>query len=384
MTPIPITRPWFDERELQALRGPLESGWIVQGPRVAEFERRFAAFIGTPHAVACSNGTTALHLACAALDLGVDDEVIVPAFTWIATPNAVVYCGAKPVFCDIDLTSFNIDTEKIEALISVRTKGIIAVHLFGLCAAMDAIQQIARRHGLWVIEDAACAFGAEHQGQQAGTLAEIATFSFHPRKSITTGEGGMVTTGSGDLATRIQSMRGHGQAERDGPSFLLGDFDRLGYNYRMTDLQGAIGCVQLDRADDILRLRRERAHAYDEAIASVPWLRSPVIPSGMKHAYQAYVCLYAPDEPTLANVNLLEKRRTRLMEALAGRGIATRQGTHAPVLTTFYQQQFQTEPSAFPQAVLAEKLSLALPLYPQMSDDEQGQVIAALCEIGPC
>lgn len=383
--PIPIAKPLFGPEEIAAVAKVLESGWIVQGPHVAELERRFAAFVGAPHAIACSNGTTALHLANAAMRLGELDEVIVPAFTWIATANAVVYCGARPVFCDIDLATFNIDPAKIEACITPRTKGIVPVHLFGLCADMTPILEIAKNHGLWVVEDAACAFGATYHGRQAGTLAETACFSFHPRKSITTGEGGMVTTSRLDVAAAVRSMRDHGAAVRRGePSFLLPDYDELGYNYRLTDLQGAIGCVQLDRAEHILAQRRLRSRIYDDALSSLGWLRAPHVPLGMEHGYQAYVCLFAPEEPSMANVEVLEGRRNALMTRLEKRGIATRQGTHAPVLRAYYRDRFGVSATAFPNSVLAEKLSLALPLYPQMTDDEQGRVIDALREIGPC
>jgi perosamine synthetase len=385
MANIPIAKPLFGPEELAAAAKPLESGWIVQGPYVAEFERRFGAFIGAEHAVACSNGTTALHLANAAMRLTEGDEVIVPSFTWIATANAVVYCGARPVFCDIDLSTFNIEPAAVEACITPRTKGIVPVHLFGLCAEMAPVLEIATKHGLWVVEDAACGFGATYHGKQAGTLAETACFSFHPRKSITTGEGGMVTTSRAGVAAAVRSMRDHGAAVRAGePSFLLPDYDELGYNYRLTDLQAAIGCAQLDRAEFILAQRRHRARIYDEALASFGWLRTPRVPPHMEHGYQAYVCLFAPEEPSIANADALEARRNLLMTRLDQRGIATRQGTHAPVLRKLYRERFGIDPAAFPNAVLAEKLSLALPLYPQMTDEEQERVIDALREIGPC
>lgn len=383
-TPIPIAKPLFGPEEIEAAAKPLQSGWVVQGPFVAEFERRFAAMIGAPHAVACSNGTTALHLACAALRLGEGHEVIVPAFTWIATPNAVVYCGATPRFVDIDLATFNADPALIEAEITGSTVGIIPVHLFGLCAEMTPILATAQRRGLWVVEDAACAFGATIDGRSAGTIGDAACFSFHPRKSITTGEGGMVTTAREEIARAVRSMRDHGAASRDGVApFLLGDFDELGFNYRLTDLQGAIGCAQLDRAAYILGERRRRARLYDEALARLPWLRTPRVPAGMEHGYQAYVCLFAPEEPSMANVDALEARRNRLMARLEERGIATRQGTHAPVLRALYRERFGVDPRRFPNAVMAEKLSLALPLYAQMTDDEQQRVVDALEEAGP-
>jgi perosamine synthetase len=370
MTNIPIAKPLFGPEEIEAVARTLESGWIVQGPRVAEFEVRFAAFTGATHALACSNGTTALHLANAALRLGPGDEVIVPAFTWVATANAVVYCGATPVFCDIDLATFNIDVAAIEALITPRTKGIVPVHMFGLCADMDPVLELAKRRSLWVVEDAACAFGATYRGRHAGLLGDAGTFSFHPRKSITTGEGGMVTTAREDVAAAVRSMRDHGVAARRGePPYLLPDYDAIGFNYRLTDLQAAVGCAQMDRARHILGERRRRARIYDEQLADLGWLRTPHVPPDSEHGYQAYVCLVETEE-----------RRNALMARLDEQGIATRQGTHAPVLRSIYRKQFGVDPTHFPQSILAEKTSLALPLYPQMTDDEQARVIDALRE----
>src|SRR5215813_5029866 len=191
---IPITKPFFGREELLAVQKPLENGWVVQGPFVRQFEEKFSAFTGARFSVATSSCTTALHIAVTALGLKPGDEVIVPAFTWISTANVVEYMGAKPIFCDIDLRTFNIDPSQIEALTTPRTVGIIPVHLFGLCADMLPILETAKRHNLWVVEDAACAFGAWYRGQHAGTLGDIGCFSFHPRKSITTGEGGMITS----------------------------------------------------------------------------------------------------------------------------------------------------------------------------------------------
>jgi dTDP-4-amino-4,6-dideoxygalactose transaminase len=226
--------------------------------------------------------------------------------------------------------------------------------------------------------------GATWRGRHAGAFGDMATFSFHPRKSITTGEGGMVTTEREDLGAVVRSLRDHGAAPRDGePSFLLPDYDEIGYNYRLTDLQAAVGCAQMDRATGILESRRVRARAYDEALAELAWLRTPIVPPDMTHGYQAYVCLFAPEEPSLRNVEMLEARRNELMARLDARGIATRQGTHAPVLRAAYRERFGIDPSDYPNAVLAEKLSLALPLYPQMTDEEQGRVIDALRELGP-
>src|SRR5262249_35885690 len=196
---IPITRPVFGDEERAAVQRPLESGWVVQGPCVKTFEERFAAFVGSSYGVAASSCTTALHMTIAALGVKPGDEVIVPAFTWVSTANVVEYLGATPVFCDVDLSTFNIDAAQIEALITPRTVGLIPVHLFGLCAEMAPILALAAARGLWVVEDAACGFGARYHGRHAGALGDAGCFSFHPRKAITTGEGGMVTTGRADL-----------------------------------------------------------------------------------------------------------------------------------------------------------------------------------------
>ncbi len=381
---IPITKPLFGPEEAAAVARPLESGWVVQGPYVKEFEDRFSAYTGAPHSVAASSCTTALHIAVAALGLKPGDEVIVPAFTWVATANVVEYMGARPVFCDVDLATYNIDVRQIESLVTPRTVGVIPVHLFGLCADMGAVLDVARARGLWVVEDAACAFGAWYGGRHAGTLGDAGCFSFHPRKSITTGEGGMVTTGSESLDALSRSLRDHGASRSDlarhtGESaFLLSEYPHLGYNYRMTDIQGALGCAQMDRADWILGERRRRAALYDEMLAGLGWLRTQAVPEGYVHGYQAYVCLFRPEEPTAASVARLSERRNRLMSALERRGIATRQGTHAVVLQGYYESKYGLRPEQFPNAYAADRLTLALPLYPQMTDEEQARVCDAL------
>lgn len=388
MTPpmnIPITKPVFGSEERAAVIQPLESGWVVQGPFVAEFERKFCAFSGAPYGAATSSCTSALHIAVAALGLKPGDEVIVPAFTWVSTPNVVEYMGARPVFCDIDLATFNIDVAAAAALVTARTVGILPVHLFGLCADMDPILALARRHGLWVVEDAACGFNARYKGRHAGVFGEAGCFSFHPRKALTTGEGGMITTASGDFDARVRSMRDHGASRSDlarhaeRAAFLLSDYDMLGYNFRMTDLQAAVGCAQMDRAGWIGEQRARLARRYGDALAGfASWLATPITPEGYGHGHQAYVCLFRPEAPTIANVDRQHDRRNRLMTQLEARGIATRQGTHAPVLQGFYRRKYGFTPEAFPNAVIADRLSLALPLFPALTDDEQDYVVREL------
>ena len=384
---IPITKPFFGPEEMRAVQLPLEGGWVVQGAFVKEFEEKFSAFTGASFSIATTSCTTALHIAVKALGLKPGDEVIVPAFTWVSTPNVVEYMGAKPIFCDISLNTFNINTKQIESLITPKTVGIIPVHLFGLCAEMDSILEIAKKHHLWVIEDAACAFGGWYQGHHAGTFGEIGCFSFHPRKSITTGEGGMITTAQPEIDHLSRILRDHGASQTDFDresikwAFLLSDYKHLGYNYRMTDIQGALGCVQMERAKWILEERSKRAHLYDELLKDVEWLEVPKVTNGYIHGYQAYVCLFQPQELTLKNVERLHRQRNDLMMRLEEKGISTRQGTHAPVIQGYYVEKYHLRPEQFPNAYLADRLSLTLPLYVQMTETEQVLVIDELKKV---
>lgn len=377
---IPITKPFFGSEEIKAVQEPLESGWVVQGPFVRQFEEKFSAYTRVPFSVATSSCTAALHIAVTALGLKPEDEVIIPALTWVSTPNVVEYQGAKPVFCDIDLRTFNIDVDQIEKVITPRTVGIIPVHLFGLCADMDSIMNIAQKYHLWVIEDAACAFGAWYHDRHAGTFGEVGCFSFHPRKSITTGEGGMITTTLPEIDRLSRVLRDHGASQTDfdrsamKSAFLLPDFNTLGYNYRMTDIQGALGCAQISRADWILRERAQRAHLYDDMLTNVEWLDLPIVPNGYIHAYQAYVCLFRPEDPKINKVEQLHRQRNNLMIRLEEKGIATRQGTHAPVILSYYVKKYHLRSEDFPNALLADRLSLTLPLYVQITEAEQETV----------
>jgi len=381
---IPITKPFFGQEELRAVQMPLESGWVVQGPWVKKFEDKFSEFTKASFSIATSSCTTALHIAVAALGLKPGDEVIVPAFTWVSTANVVEYMGARPIFCDIDLRTFNIDASQIEALITERTVGIIPVHLFGLCADIQTVLETARKHKLWIVEDAACAFGSWYRGRHAGTFGEMGCFSFHPRKSITTGEGGMITTGHGKLGEFARCLRDHGASRSDlsrhegKAAFLLAEYNHLGYNYRLTDIQASLGCAQMERAEWILAERSQRARLYDEILDGVEWLRTPVVPDGYTHGYQAYVCLFRPEKPSLNNVEKLHRQRNGLMTHLEAQGIATRQGTHAPVTLGYYAEKYKLRPEQFPNACLADRLSLALPLYAQMTETEQALVCNSL------
>ena len=363
---------------------PLDTGWVVQGPYVKEFEDKFSTFTGAKFSAAATSCTTALQLAVAALGLKPGDEVIVPAFTWISTANVVEFMGAKPIFCDIDLQTFNIDVMQLEDVITSRTVGIIPVHLFGLSADMGPIMALADKYGLWVVEDAACGFGSQYNGRHVGAFGDAGCFSFHPRKSITTGEGGMVTTNQAELDQLVRCLRDHGASRTDlarhssKAAFLLAEYNHLGYNYRMTDIQGAMGSIQMDRAEFILDKRTQRARNYDAMLADVTWLDPPLVPAGYVHGYQAYVCLFRPEEPTLENVDRLHEWRNTLMLRLEEKGIATRQGTHSPIILGYYAQKYGLSPEQFPQAYMADRLGLTLPLYVQMTDEEQDFVMSEL------
>ena len=385
---VPIARTTLTESEIQSVLEPLRTGWLVQGPKVREFEEQWSAFVGAEHSVAVTSCTTALHLSLAALGFGPGDEAIVPAFTWIATANIVEHLGGTVVFCDIDLATFNLDVAQLEAKITSRTKAIIPVHLFGLAADMDPINAIAHKHGLWVVEDAACGFGARYHGKHVGTLADTGCFSFHPRKAITTGEGGMITTGDAELAEKLRRLRDHGAAMTDlqrhhgARPYLLADHPEAGFNQRMTDMQGALGSAQMDRASEIIAERQRLAAVFDDAFASVEWLRTPVRPDGYEHGYQSYPCLFRANDIRPDTVREIQQARNEWMDCLQQQGISTRPATHAVHLLSFYREKYNLQPEDFPNAFAADHCSISLPLFHGMTDDEQAYVIDAVTQRG--
>src|SRR5262249_1923483 len=372
---IQIATPSLGEEEWQALREPIESGWLTQGPKVAAFESAFAARHNVKHAIAVTSATTGLHLALAALGIGPGDEVIVPAFTWVATANVVLYCGATPVFADVDRVTFNIDPNDLVRRVTPRTKAVIPVHLFGLCADMEAIRAVLRPD-IRIIEDAACAAGASWQGKSAGALGDLGVFSFHPRKSITTGEGGMVTTNDDKLAERAKMLRNHGasvsEEERHrGPRpYLLPEFDLLGFNYRMTDLQGAVGLVQLKKLDRFITERAQLAAQYRKELTDVTWLRLPHEPNAGRHAWQAFV--------TYVDAGAAPLSRNEIMETLQQRGISTRPGTHAVHMLGYYRKRFDLKPDDFPGARDCDRHTMAIPLHNRMNEDDFSHIVKSL------
>jgi dTDP-4-amino-4,6-dideoxygalactose transaminase len=378
---IPISKTSFTQEEFKAVLKPLETGWVVQGPYVQEFEKKWCNFTGAKHSIAVTNCTTALHLSLAALKIGYGDEVIVPSFTWIATANSVESSGAKPVFCDIIQNTFNIDYTKLENLINNKTKAIIPVHLFGLSADMDPIIEIANRHKLFIIEDAACGFASKYKGVHTGNFGNAGCFSFHPRKALTTGEGGMITTNDDVLASKLRSMRDHGASISDhqrhfgNKPYLLSDYPYLGFNYRMTDIQASLGSSQMDRAVKIYEERKRIADAYNSALKSIEWLKLPYQNEHYVHGYQAYVCLFAPKEITIQNAESIKNERNKFMEYLQENGISTRPGTHAVHLQMYYVRKYNIKSIDFPVSYISDSCSVAFPLYCGMQDEEINFVI---------
>ena len=363
---IPISLPVTGEEEWLALKEPLISGWLTSGPKVRAFENAFAERHKVKYAIAVTSATTALHLALVALDIKPGDEVIVPAFTWVSTANVVLYQGAKVIFCDIDPTSFNIDPKKLKEKISPKTKAIMVVHLFGLCASMDAIKSVAGTIPL--IEDGACATGSAYKGIPAGGLGVMGCFSFHPRKSITTGEGGMITTNDDILGARLQVLRNHGasiseEQRHHGPKpYILPDFKVLGYNYRMTDLQGAIGIVQLKKLDYFINERAKWASFYKKELASISWIILPEFSNDYSHGWQSFVLLIDESKSP--------KSRNEIMEELQNQGISTRPGTHAVHMLSFYARKYDIAPEDYPGAQIANDKSISIPLHNKMIKED--------------
>lgn len=387
---IPVMRPWMDEREAEAASRPILSGWVTQGPEVAAFEREFAAYVGAEHACAVSNCTTALHLALRAVGVGPGDEVVTVSHSFIATANSIRYCGAIPVFVDIDPATFNMAPARVEEVIGPRTRAILVVHQMGMPCDLAALLAIARRHDLPVIEDAACAVGSEilweGRWQRIGRPhGDIACFSFHPRKLLTTGDGGMITTGNAAWDAKFRLWRQHSMGVPDtvrhaANQVVFEDYGELGYNYRMTDIQAAVGREQLKKLPDLIARRQEQVQRYRSLLVDIPGLELPSEPDWARSNWQSF-CVRLPEH--------CDQRQ--VMQRLLDAGIASRRG----VMCAHREPAYAREPWScgagtgpcgcapgvcrrLPASEQAQDRAILLPLYHHMSVADQERVATAL------
>jgi dTDP-4-amino-4,6-dideoxygalactose transaminase len=368
---IPVMRPWLGKEEAEAAAEAVASGWIAQGPRVREFEEAFAATIGVPHAVAVSSCTTALHLAIIAADIGPGDEVIVPSLSFIATANAVRYAGARPIFADVDLTTQNLTPETVEPHLTARTRAVILVDQAGVPADLDAMRALCDPLHVTVIEDAACAAGSTYRARPVGAGADLAAFSFHPRKLLTTGEGGMLTTPDGSIAARLRRLREHGMdvsaADRHrSQQPVIERYVELGFNFRMTDIQAAVGLVQLRKLAEMVARRRALAARYHNLLAGITGLITACDPEYGTTNYQSFWVLLPEDFPI---------SRNELLRRLADAGISARRGIMAAHLEPVYAQG---DPISLPVTERLTGHSVILPLFHDMTDAEQELIVSVL------
>lgn len=357
---VPIAKPIIGEEEIENVVEVLKSGMIAQGPKVMEFEEKFANWIGAKYGIATNSGTSALHVALLACGIGEGDEVITTPFTFIASGNAIVYTGATPVFADIDLDTYTIDPDKIEDLITDKTKAILPVQLYGQAADMDKIREIAEKHDLKIIEDAAQAHGAEYNGEKVGTLGDMACFSFYPTKNMTTSEGGMITTNDEELAKKAQMFRAHGASERY-------HHDEIGYNFRMTDIAAAIGLAQLKVIDEFNDKRISNANYLNEQLKDVEGIVTPKSPDNYKHVYHQYT------------VRVEKGNRDDWVEFLTNKGIGT--GIHYPI--PLYNQPIYKKLGIEGDCPLAEKAAdnvISLPVHPSLTKEDLDLVVDAVKE----
>lgn len=368
---IPVMRPWLGPEEAAAAAAAVTSGWVAQGPRVAEFEETFAAAVGANHAVAVSSCTTALHLALVVTSVGPGDEVIVPSLSFIATANAVRYVGAEPVFADVDFGTQNLTPATVGLHLTDRTRAVILVDQAGVPADLDAMQAFCEPRGIAVIEDAACAAGSVYRGRPVGAGAELAAFSFHPRKLLTTGEGGMLVTPYADVAARLRRLREHGMdfsaAQRHAiRQPVIERYLETGFNYRMTDVQAAIGLVQLGKLVSMVERRRQLAERYHRLLSAIPGLQMIGDPDYGTTNYQSFWIVVPDDSPV---------SRDEILSRLAEAGISARRG----IMAAHLEPAFSNHPhSALPITELLTARSLILPLFHDLTEEQQDMVVAAV------
>lgn len=372
MNPIQFARPYLFDEEARAAAEAVASGWVVGGPRLQELEERVAALAGVRHAVGVSSWTTGAFLLLHAWGIGPGDEVIVPSYTFIASVNVIRHAGATPVFVDIDAATWNIDPNLVERLITPRTKAIIPVDQLGMPCAIDAICAIAARHGLRVLDDAACSLASFNQGRPVGSFGDAAVFSLHARKIVTTGEGGVIATDDEALAAKLRRLRHQGMSlsdfQRNGmrPT-TFESYPEIGFNFRITDIQAAVGVRQLDRIDDILARRRRVADAYASGLAGLP-LDLPTEPAGVRTNWQSYQLRLRPEAPL---------DRNALMDALYDRGIPTRRS----VMASHLEAPYRSMAANLPVTEDAFARCLQLPMHPGLEEDQVDYVVTTLREI---
>ncbi len=368
---VRLGRPAIESGDLQSLIAVLATGHLVQGRVVENFERKLGGLLGMEHAVAVSSGTAALHLALKALGIGRGDDVVVPAFTFPATANVVEWLGARPVFCDIAPGSFNAGPEEVARAVTKKTRAVIPVHTFGTPADVRAIADAAagvfpRRRKPLIVEDAACALGASLRQEPAGTMGDVGCFSFHPRKIMTTGEGGLVVTSDEAIALRVRSLRSHGLV-RNGRGY---EMTEPGLNYRMTDLAAALGTTQLSRLESILARRARLAGSYREALGRFADLAMRCGPVDSIIAHQSFVVQFRT-----------QALRRRAEKVLRQWGVETTFGTHCVPMLDWYRRRYRLKKSMFPRAWAAQEQTLTLPLHPGLSEEEQGLVVRCIRKV---
>jgi len=366
---IPIAKPYLTKKEAKAAYDTILTGWITQGPRVAEFEQKFAAYTGAKYAVAVSNCTTALHLAMIVAGVGPGDEVICPSMSYIATANAIKYVGAKPVFAEINPANYNLDLQDTAKKITDKTKAILLVHQIGMPADIDAFKELAASHNIKLIEDAACAAGSSYKGAKIGSHSELVCFSFHPRKVISTGDGGMITTNNEAYYNRMKLLRQHGMSVNDrtrheSSKIIFEDHLEVGYNYRLTDIQASVGIQQLAILDWIIGKRRKIATRYHKAFKSIGSIQLPVEKKGYFSNYQSY-SIYLKDDSPIS--------RNDIMQKMLDAGISSRRGIMTTHRETAYTQEYAG--LSLPVSEKASDRSIILPLYVPMNDEDIQKVI---------
>jgi dTDP-4-amino-4,6-dideoxygalactose transaminase len=376
-TRINVMAPWLGEEEIEAVAEVIRSGWVAQGPKVREFEEHFAADMQARHAVAVSSCTTGLHLALLVAGVGAGDDVVVPSFSFIATANAPTYLGARPVFCDVEPVTGNVTAATVAAALTERTRAVVAVDQGGMPVDLDPIRALCDPLGIVVIEDSACGAGSTYRGRPVGAGAELAAWSFHPRKVLTTGEGGMVTTAREAWANRARQLREHAMSvsAADRHASVLAppeQYAEIGFNYRMTDLQAAIGIVQLTRLDAMVARRRELAANYAKALAEIEGLRMVEDPAHGTTNFQSCWLEVTPDHPT---------SREDLMERLAQAQVSARRG----IMAAHRQPAYAGRDTGSVDLSVTERLTdntLILPLHHHLSESEQSRVLEVLRDSG--